>query len=67
MKTPEIVCKKNGPYRVTGLENLQGGGGKTYDVKEAQSARDRLPGGTWRILIPTRGRCVSTGAPVWRR
>ncbi len=37
MKTPEIVCKKNGPYRVTGLENLQGAGGKTYEAKEAQS------------------------------
>jgi len=34
MKTPEFVCKKNGPYVVKGLETLQGADGKSYDVKE---------------------------------
>ena len=34
MKTPEFVCKKNGPYVVKGLETLRGVDGKSYDVKE---------------------------------
>lgn len=35
MKTPEFVCKKNGPYVVKGLQNLQNGAdGQTYAAKE---------------------------------
>ena len=35
MKTPEFVCKKNGPYVVKGLQNLESGAnGESYEVKE---------------------------------
>jgi CDGSH-type Zn-finger protein len=35
MKTPEFVCKKNGPYVVKGLRNLQNGAnGEVYEAKE---------------------------------
>ena len=35
MKTPEFVCKKNGPYVVKGRQSLQDGGdGRSYEVKE---------------------------------